>query len=1182
MKRMLLLVLALGGVILTPAPAEEGEESRHIAVLKSDAAAKEKELACRRLKIIGTVHAVPALAALLTDERLYQSACDVLETLPAHEAGEALRAALKCTTGRTRGGIIHALGERRHVAAIADLGEILREPDPALAGSAARALGNIGGRIAAGKLENAWQRAPESRQPALVDGLLHCAEHFATAGDRRAATRLFRKFTSSRQPEHVRTAAWAGLLRLEEEKELRAVLAGLQSRDAARQIVALQAARTVTDPKATTAFTNLLFKAKPAMQAALLGLLQQRRDPAAASAVTRLLQSTNAYVRLTAIAALGELGDVTAIRPLAQAALSRDESEQQAARQALIALRHGNIGAALVAELETADAEAQVELARALAGRFEKAAVPRLLELARSDSAKTRKAAIRALGQLVEAADIPGLVKLMPDVKTDDAREDVRGVFESLVDRADPGKKFDTAPIAAGLQSGLPETRMAMLPVASLFVSEELRGLLRAALKNSDEQFRKAATRALCNSRDPGLIPDVLAIARETADATTLALALEGYVRLVGDEQAGFDAKRKAQLLKSAWELAGRPEEKRLVLSALGRAPQLEALDVARRAVAIEAVRNEAEVSVSQIAKGLLDSEPTAALGALRQLETAGGSDSVRSNATVILKLNDSGWRYAGPYRQEGKGARKLFDIAFAPEKPEEPAPVWRIAPGTADLTRTNEADLGGVVGGNNAVIYLKSRVFAPAAQTALCKLGSDDGVKFWVNGELRFATNVSRGVKPGENSFEVPLRAGWNDLLAKVTQDSGGCGLIVQFTATNAAEIVGLRFDPQGDTETVATGFKTLKLSDQFYAEGAASGDINRDGKPDLVAGPFWFEGPDYTKQHAYRPAKDYDPHGYSDNFLTFTGDLNADGWTDIIVIPLPGEPGYWFENPGEKSEPWKKRQYYAMVGNESQGMEDMDGDGKPDLIFNNDGYLGYATYDPAKPDAEWTFHPISPKISRFQRFTHGIGAADVNGDGRKDMLEAAGWWEQPADAAAGREWTFHPHQFAEAAAQMLVTDVDGDGLPDVVCSWHCHLYGLLWWQQTRGTNGAIEWKRHEILAPKPDVRAEGARCSQLHAMALADINGDGLPDIVTGKRYWAHGPLGDVEPDAPAHLYWFELKRGAKGEATFIPHLIHADSGVGTQVTVADMNGDGRPDVFVANKKGIFLHLNAATNRD
>ncbi|MGA2619241.1 MAG: VCBS repeat-containing protein [Thermoguttaceae bacterium] len=374
------------------------------------------------------------------------------------------------------------------------------------------------------------------------------------------------------------------------------------------------------------------------------------------------------------------------------------------------------------------------------------------------------------------------------------------------------------------------------------------------------------------------------------------------------------------------------------------------------------------------------------------------------------------------------------------------------------------------------------------------------------------------------------------------------------------------------GAAEPTVPTFKKLCLSDKFYCEGAYYADFNRDGKLDVVAGPYWYEGPDFQKKHEIYPPKVFDPHGYSDNFLTYTGDFNGDGWPDVLYVPYPGGEAYWYENPGAKGGPWKKHLALKDVGNESPVWADINGDGRPELIYNTSGYMGYATYDPAKPDQLWVFHPITPKGDYFQ-YTHGIGVGDINGDGRPDIVERSAWWEQPAKA--GDPWIKHPFQFADAGAQMLVYDVDGDGLADVITAWHCHMYGLVWYKQIRGPAGEITWKQNVILPPNPDLKSPALRISQMHAFDLADMNGDGLKDIVTGKRFWAHGPHGDAEPDAPAVLYWFQLTRDKEHGVRFIPHQIDNDSGVGTQVAAVDLNGDGIPDVIVGNKKGVFVFL-------
>jgi len=367
---------------------------------------------------------------------------------------------------------------------------------------------------------------------------------------------------------------------------------------------------------------------------------------------------------------------------------------------------------------------------------------------------------------------------------------------------------------------------------------------------------------------------------------------------------------------------------------------------------------------------------------------------------------------------------------------------------------------------------------------------------------------------------------------------------------------------------------FTKLQLSGEFYCEGAYFADFNKDGKMDVVAGPFWFAGPDFQKKHEIRPPKAFDPKGYSDNFLTYTGDFNGDGWADVLYVPWPGKEAFWYENPAGKDAPWKQHLALEDVGNESPMWGDVNGDGRPDLVYNTTGLLGYATYDPAKPDEPWTFHPITPK-GNYQKYSHGIGYGDINGDGRVDLVESGCWWEQPAKPSADGTWIKHPYKFADAGAQMLVYDVNGDKLADVITAWHCHQYGLVWQRQVRNDQGEISWQQHDILPAKPDLQSDALRISQLHALDLVDINGDGLKDFLTGKRFWAHGPKGDAEPDAPAVVYWFELQRDKDQGPRFISHKVDDDSGVGTQVAAADLNGDGVPDVIVGNKKGIFLHL-------
>ena len=783
----------------TPLKAEDSEEARLAGVIQSAASVQDKEDACRRLKQIGTAKSVPALATLLADEHLYQAACDVLQTMPGNEAGEALQAALKSTSGKSKAGVIHALGERRQRNAVTELSGLLKDSDPLIAAAAARALGEIGRSDAARDLESALKTVTDPLRNTIVDALLRCASQLAAGGDRTGARAIFQQFDNSKEKDHVRAAAFTGLIRIAGDGALDSITSAIAGNDSAHQIVALELAREVQNPKATAAFTNRLAKAAPAMQAAVIGLLQQRGDAAAAPAILALGRSEDSNVRVAAITTLGTLSDAAVIPFLAQAATSRDESEQKAARQALIALRRGPVGEKLVAELAGANAEVQAELARALAARAEKSAVAPLLELAHSQSEPTRKAALRALSQLADGSHLPALVKLIEDLDGDTAQAEVRGVIESIVDRAEGRKPFDVSPIVAGLSPARVETRLALLQVSALFADERLRTALRAALKDPDARIRSGAARAMCISRDAGFMPDLLELARNSTEFNLRMLALEGYVRLVGEEHSGFSPPKRVELLKPAYALAARAEEKRLVLAALTGAPHRDALKLAESALTETEIKTEAEITCAQIAKALLTTDPDAAEATLRRLVANGSSLNVRANAQALLKQLDSGWLFAGPYRQKDKVCQELFDIAFAPEQAGASELNWRRAPGSADPARVGEVVLDGVVGGNDCVVYLKTRIFAPAAQPVNFEIGSDDGLKLWVNGGLVHANNAIRGLTPGQDHAKGNLRQGWNDLLAKITQSSAGCGMILRITAADGSDISGLRLDPRG-----------------------------------------------------------------------------------------------------------------------------------------------------------------------------------------------------------------------------------------------------------------------------------------------------------------------------------------------------------------------------------------------
>lgn len=364
---------------------------------------------------------------------------------------------------------------------------------------------------------------------------------------------------------------------------------------------------------------------------------------------------------------------------------------------------------------------------------------------------------------------------------------------------------------------------------------------------------------------------------------------------------------------------------------------------------------------------------------------------------------------------------------------------------------------------------------------------------------------------------------------------------------------------------------WKSQKLSSEFLGEGGTLADLDADGHTDAVAGPVVFFGPDFKTSAKLYESKPYSIAGYSDYFFAFGHDMDSDSDLDIVIIGFPGKAAHWYRNPGKKEcrkGMWERFAMLDVVDNESPTFEDITGDNKPELVCCKGGRFGYAEM-PTDPTAIWTFHPISAP-GPYQRFTHGLGVGDVNDDGRLDLMAKHGWWEHPK-TLSDAEWQFHAFEFSgPGGAQMIAVDLDGDGKNEVVTSLAAHGYGLCAYQK-KDPASAENWNRIDIMTDKVETSPTGLAISQLHAVAIADIDRDGKPDIVSGKRFWAHNGNDNGENDPP-QLVWFKPIVNAKG-MRFQANLIDDDSGVGTQILVRDANGDNKPDILSVSKRGVHL---------
>jgi hypothetical protein len=363
----------------------------------------------------------------------------------------------------------------------------------------------------------------------------------------------------------------------------------------------------------------------------------------------------------------------------------------------------------------------------------------------------------------------------------------------------------------------------------------------------------------------------------------------------------------------------------------------------------------------------------------------------------------------------------------------------------------------------------------------------------------------------------------------------------------------------------------KRLLLTGPY--ESATVADLNRDGHVDIVSGPYWFPGPDFVP-------RGYRPNHLSPDYMRANSehvyDVDGDGWPDIIAGGWNEDGIYWYRNPGsapsDRGEPWTmhdawepQRLARTRGRMEMFALHDFDGDGVPELHS--------ACYRKEEPLEVWRWtkdaggqRTLTPFVLGADGGGHGFAFGDVNGDGREDVLTEVGWYERPPGDPFAGPWVLHPETaLPHPSCPFVVTDLTKDGRLDIIFG-KAHGVGLYWWEQLRPRrDGTTVWKAHVI----------DESWSQAHALALSDLDGDGQQELIAGKCIWAHDGDDPGAGDPPAIYYyaWDNTR------AVFMRHTIAAPGegiALARQYAVADLTGDGRPDLTAPSRLGLWVLLN------
>ncbi|WCJ59533.1 HEAT repeat domain-containing protein [Fontisphaera persica] len=780
-------------------------EARLIAILKAPETSKDaKRYVCRYLGVVGSAKCVPALAELLTDADLSHPARMALEPLAAPEAGAALRTALPKVEARLRAGILGSIGVRRDPQAVEVVARYVHDPDPWVAETALAALGQIGTPAAAKVLASATVTPALSR--ALGRAEMEAAARLAATGNAKLARGILEKYLVASQPRALRVAAAKGMVEvLPATEAARWVVQSLQSDDAARREGAIAGFADSKNRPMQAAVAGELPQLPSAGQLLLLGWLNDLPDVPAREGLLKVVSTTgDEAVRAAALDCLARHGTAADVPLLAERAAGTGPAAD-AAKRALQRLGKPGVDEALLKLVETSAPAIGAVAVDALAQRRTEAAVPGLLRIMKNPDPALAVRGVRALGVIGRAENVKDLASLVATATQNEVRQAAESAIAAICRRSADKPALASA-ILPVLQSGpAPEAQAALLRLLIYTGGGEALQAVVSAMKHPNATVAKAATEALVAWPDLSAGPHLLNLARNAADANLNVVALrDGCLRLAEMEELPMAG--RVDLLRGVLENARRPEEKKRALTILAELPLPAALETLQSASKDAALQQEAWASIIRLARQMGAVYPKQALAALEQVQAQNLPEALKQQAAQALKaIENAGmspdgfvlsWLLSGPYVKEGKDGAALFEEVFPPEQTGGQA-EWR--PVTA--ARNGVVALDKLLrGGNDRVAYLKTLIVSEQEQEILLEMGSDDGIKVWLNGKVVHANNATRPCTPGQDKKKVRLVKGVNAMLVKITQGGGEWAGVVRLRTADGRDLNNVMVGPAAE----------------------------------------------------------------------------------------------------------------------------------------------------------------------------------------------------------------------------------------------------------------------------------------------------------------------------------------------------------------------------------------------
>ncbi len=782
-----------------------GSAKAHVAallasVVASDATFDAKEFACRQLVFVAGPTEVKTLVAAAKDPALAQYAVGVLANIPGKAVNDAVIAALPTLPTDSQFYLVKLLAERNDARAAATLTYFMMGANLERASSAAASLARISGPSAHEVLVAAFKASDEKRKPGLGAALILRAGRLAAAGNSADAAQLYSICDASGLPM-LRAAALRGRAASNPSGSASLVLAALKENGTPRQSMAADILRTSSNPTLRSQVGAALPALTPHTQTIVLKALEDQGERADWPGIRGLASNGTGEVKLAAIEALGKISTPSALPVLLKSAASGSAAEKLAAQDSICRLRGAEVDAGLRAALlngSTPGAIRQIS-AGLLARRRAVSAFGDISSLLGTKDEKLRAACYAALRDSGPASLLPTVLAHALTLPAD-ARDNA---IEACVEIARRGttEAERTGPLLTALDAAKqPADKLTLLTVLNQVGGLRALMALKKAYSSPTIEVREGALALLSEWPTEEPLELLLKAAKSGLTPRTKAIGLRGYLKMIAANEQRAPEKTLALLNSIAPEVT-RPEDKRQILSAIAKVHSIDALRFVSGYLKQDGVQSEAESAAVEIGRTTASAFPDETAAILGPIASSSSDDAVKAAASAALAAPAkaagfiTAWELSAQYTRDGADYKTLFDVVFPPETAGSAAGNWRLMTPITNAEQPWLMDILAVYPGEQKVAYMQTAVNAPADLDVTLDLGSDDGIKAWVNGALVLTDNTARAAAPGEEKVQIHLKQGWNTLMLKVTQNVMGWGACARLIGADGNTPAGLKY---------------------------------------------------------------------------------------------------------------------------------------------------------------------------------------------------------------------------------------------------------------------------------------------------------------------------------------------------------------------------------------------------